>query len=1028
MNDWENPRLTGINKIPGHTMLVPFSSKADALNGERTLSPYFKLLNGAWRFQLYPRPGAVPENFQQPDFDGCDWEAIMVPGNWQIEGFGKPQYTNVVYPIPLDPPRVPSENPTGCYLHDFNLDDSWKGRRLLLKFAGVDSFFYLWVNGKLAGMSKGSRNPAEFEISALAKPGINRLAVQVMQWSDGTYLEDQDMWWLSGIFRDVSLTAIPQQDLFDVFAKASLDEKNQGNLQVETVLCNFGNGNRAGSLEIELFSPERISLLEAPLCEKFRNLKAETQCVLKFQARIPSITPWSAETPALYTLLLTLKNQRGEVLEHKSLKIGFRSLTLSNGNLLVNGVPIMLRGVNRHDFNTDLGRALSYDAMLDDVLLMKQHNINAVRTSHYPNDPRFYELCDQYGLYVVAEADLETHGFGYEKGKMPASWPEWEDAFTDRMTRMVEALKNHACVIIWSLGNEAGYDINHQKMLEWTRLRDPDRPIHYERETGYSEVDFISPMYATPEKCRDLLEQFPKDKPFFLCEYAHAMGNGPGGLEDYWQMFYSQPRMQGGFVWEWCDHGIRTATADGKPFFAYGGDFGEYPHDGNFVADGLVFPDKTPSPGLLELKKVLAPVRLEVQDIKKGLLKVTNHYDFLSLAHLHITWSLSENGKPLQSGILPQQELPARKSATLKIPFRMPDVVTPAAEYFLNVSFLLGTDTLWARCGHEIAWGQFQIPCKNKSASSPPSCSSETSCQENADKIFLYNSDVLMEFDKGLGTITALERAGRPLLLRGPKLKLWRAPTDNDRGGLTNSFETIWKKAGYDHLTERIDDITTTCDGNSGALQIDVLTRVAPPSLRKGITCQYSYTFYPDGTLRIELKGNPDADMPHFPRLGVQLLLPEDLASVIWFGLGPGESYPDCKTAERVGLFKTGVDQLYTRYVFPQENGNRSDVRRVAFHDLHQAGLLFAAEPMLNFSAHRFTPEELTAAKHPHEMNEREDIVLHLDAKQCGLGSGSCGPQPPDRYRIPAEPFAFSFLCKPLVPGELNDSSFFSLI
>jgi beta-galactosidase/beta-glucuronidase len=1028
MNDWENPLLCGINKVSARTILPPFSNQADALDGERTLSPYFKLLNGVWRFKLYPRPTAVPEDFPQSDFDSCDWEPIMVPGNWQIEGFGKPQYTNIDYPFPVDPPRVPSENPNGCYLHDFNLDDSWRGRRLLLNFAGVDSFFYLWVNGQFAGMSKGSRNAAEFEISALVKAGINHLAVQVMQWSDGSYLEDQDMWWLSGVFRDVSLTALPQQDIFDVFAKASLDEKNQGKLEIEASICNFSVENRAVTLEAELFSSEKKTLFEKPLIEKNRSLKAESQSLLSLQAGIPAVEAWSAETPVLYTLLLTLKNSRGKVLEYKSLKIGFRNIEIDGGNLLVNGVPVMLRGVNRHDFNTDLGRALSYEAMLDDILQMKRHNINAVRTAHYPNDPRFYQLCDQYGLYIIAEADLETHGFGYEKGKIPASWPEWEGAFLDRMTRMVEALKNHASIIVWSLGNEAGYDINHRKMMQWCRQRDPSRPIHYERETDYQEVDFISPMYATPEQCREMLEQFPQDKPFFLCEYAHAMGNGPGGLEDYWQMFYSQPRMQGGFVWEWCDHGIRTVTEDGKPFFAYGGDFGEHPHDGNFIADGLVFPDKSPSPGLIELKKVLAPIRLEAKDIKTGLLKISNHYDFISLEHLHLTWSLSENGKPLQSGILPPQKLTARKSATLKIPFRMPAALTPGAEYFLNVSFLLGTDTPWARCGHEVAWGQFAIPCQNQVPGKRPACSAETSCQESDEKIFLYNNDVLLEFDKGFGCITALERAGRPLLLRGPKLNLWRAPTDNDRGGMGNSFESAWKNAGYDHLRERIDEIDCACEGNSGAVQINVSSRVAAPALQKGIVCRYSYIFYPDGTLRVELEGTPDPGLPHFPRLGVQLLLPEELTSAIWFGLGPGESYPDSKTAQRVGLYKMSVDQLYTRYVFPQENGNRSEVRRVVFHDLHQAGLLFAAEPLMNFSAHRFSPEEISAAKHPHELRERSDIVLHLDARQCGLGSGSCGPQPPERYRIPAEPFTFSFLCKPLVPGELNDSSFFSLI
>ncbi len=654
MNDWENPGLLGINKLYGRTAYVPYDNKDAATICERTASPYFKTLNGAWKFSYYNSPAAVPEDFFEEDYDCCEWDEIVVPSNWQMKGYGNPHYTNVTYPIPVNPPFVPNENPTGCYIREFEIDESWNGKRILLMFNGVDSFFYVWVNGALAGMSKGSRLPAEFDITDICTHGVNRIAVQVMQWSDATYLEDQDMWWLSGIFREVSLMAVPEVDVLDIFAHTPLTgDYQKGDFSIDLTVNNFSGRKSKVKLEVELLDPDGDAVLDKPLSAGIASLAAGTQKTVTLKTLVENVRPWTAETPDLYTVVVTLKEAENTVLEYKSFKIGFRTIEIKDGRLLVNGSRIMFRGVNRHEFQTDLGRAVTYDAMVDDILQMKRHNINAIRTSHYANEPRFYEICDRYGLYVLAETDIETHGFGYEEGKNPSMWPEWEKAFVDRMQRMVEAFKNHASVVIWSLGNESGYGCNHDKMIEWTRSRDDSRPIHYERETSYQKVDLISPMYPSPEACEKMIEDLNLNKPFIMCEYAHAMGNGPGGLSDYWDTFHANKYMQGAFVWEWCDHGIRTYTEDGVEYYAYGGDFGEYPHDGNFIADGLVFPDKSPSPGLTELKQVIAPVQVQAKNLAKGQVSVHNYYDFLDLKHLNIVWSVSENGRPVQSGSLP---------------------------------------------------------------------------------------------------------------------------------------------------------------------------------------------------------------------------------------------------------------------------------------------------------------------------------------------------------------------------------------
>ncbi len=1026
MNDWENQKLTGINKQAPRTATIPFDDKTAALSCERTLSPYFKLLNGAWKFAYFTSPKEAPEDFFQEDFDCGEWEDIVVPSNWQMKGYGYPHYTNINYPIPKNPPFVPSENPTGCYIREFEINDDWSDRRIMLRFDGVDSFFYVWVNGQLAGMSKGSRNAAEFDITDIAQLGLNRITVQVLQWSDGTYLEDQDMWWLSGIFRDVSITALPSVDIFDIFAKPLLDKTGRnGLLDVEVELRNADDADQKSRIvEAELFDAFGNSVFAKPLETAVAKGGKGKPAKATLSATVPGVSPWSAETPVLYTLLLALKEKSGKVIEYKALKIGFRTVELKNGNMLVNGVAVMLRGVNRHEFNTDLGRALTREAMIEDLLVLKRHNVNAIRTCHYPDDPKFYDLCDEYGFYVMCEADLETHGFGYAEGKNPSMWPDWEKPFVDRMKMMVEAFKNHASIIVWSLGNEAGYGINHVKMAEAARSRDNTRLIHYERDEKGKTADMISTMYATPDRCRELVKLYCKKKPFILCEYAHAMGNGPGGLEDYWQTFFAHKEMQGGFIWEFCDHGIRTTDEEGHEYFGYGGDFGDEPNDGNFITDGLVFPDKTPSPGMIEAKKVYAPVRFAAKDLKKGIVTVSNHYDFRSLEHLSVVWSVSENGVPVQTGMLAPLKTRARTSEDVTVPFVFPANPKPGAEYFLNLTFSLGMDTLWARAGHEIAWGQFALPAKAPALKTVKTGLPKAEMDEDSQSFFIAADETLVEFSKSTGMITNWVVDGIPLLERGPRLNLFRAPTDNDRGGA--GLWKQWEAARFHQMQHSIQSVEADADKRT----IRVLSRMAPPVLAHGIECEYLYTFLPDGGFTLELKGTPKGeDLPCFPRLGFQMFLPDEMDRTQWFGLGPGESYQDTKEAQRVGLFKAEVDALYTKYVFPQENGNRSEVRRVAFYDLHATGFAVTGlNSLINFSMHRFTPEALHKAKHPHEIAHSENVCVNLDWMQTGIGSASCGASLPEKYQTPFKPFRFGMKFHPFRPGELNDTSFFTMV
>ena len=761
-----------------------------------------------------------------------------------------------------------------------------------------------------------------------------------------------------------------------------------------------------------LLDPLGETVFTQPLQEGL-HLDVEAEIALEVAVSVAAPRKWSAEEPVLYTLLISLRGPDGGVLEVQRWPVGFRQVEMKDQRVLVNGVPITIKGVNRHDSHPELGHAVSLASMRQDVLLMKQHNINTVRTSHYPNDPRWYDLCDRYGLYIIDEADLETHGMP-DLSQLSRD-PEWQAAYLDRAERMVQRDKNHPCVIVWSLGNESGYGENHIAMADWIHANDPTRLVHYEGATGWGNkeglsndcVDLVSTMYPTVESLITEGRRTDDPRPYFMCEYAHAMGNGPGNLQEYWDAIYAHDRLLGGCVWEWVDHGIRQQTESGEDWFAYGGDFGDKPNDGNFCIDGLIFPDRIPHTGLIELKKVLEPVKIEAVDLAKGTLRVTNRYDFRSLSHLAGHWTLREDSRILAQGALPALELPAGQTTEISLPYTLP-AGKPGAEYWLNIDFTLADSNCWAACGHEIAFAQFALP-----VTTPPvpvlalDAMPPIHLEEWDDHFLIAGDEFQPPFDRRRGTITCWNYHGLPLIVAGPELLAWRAPTDNDK-----HISHEWRNAGLDRLESRIDAVTLGVV-LPGALCIDVDATLVTYSLPPVFSCRYHYTIYGTGDVLIETTVTPREGLPHLPRLGLQLTMPAGFDNFAWYGRGPHENYSDRKQSARVGVYAGTVQEQHVPYVRPQENGNKDDVRWAAVTNLHGMGLLAVGQPLLNVSAQHYTTAELTSAQHTYELLRRAETVLHLDYRQGGLGSNSCGPAPLPQYLLQPEPVTFSVRLRP---------------
>ncbi|WP_399082811.1 glycoside hydrolase family 2 TIM barrel-domain containing protein [Streptomyces sp. BBFR2] len=944
-------------------------------------------LDGRWRFRLSPAATARDAAFAEPDFDDGRWDELRVPGHWVLQGHGAPAYTNTAYPFPVDPPRVPDENPTGDHRYRFDLPADWPDGPAVLHFGGVESCARVWLNGTELGHFKGSRLAHEFAVGPLLRRRGNVLAVRVHQWSSGSYLEDQDQWWLPGIFREVTLHSRPEGSVGDHFVHAGYDHTTG-----------------LGTLRVSSDPPGRVTVPALGLD------------LATGESATVAVRPWTAETPVLYDGELVTPGER------VPLRIGFRTVRVADGLLQVNGVRILLRGVNRHEFDPVRGRALDIATMRRDLLLMKRHNLNAVRTSHYPPHPAFLGLCDELGMWVVEECDLETHGFralGWRNN--PVDDPRWEPALLDRARRMVERDKNHPSVIMWSLGNECGTGRGLSAMAAWMRRRDPSRPLHYEGDPDCADTDVYSRMYADHaevERIGRRAEEPPADAalaahrrelPFVLCEYAHAMGNGPGGLSEYQRLFETYPRCQGGFVWEWLDHGLRRATPEGAEFHAYGGDFGEELHDANFVCDGLVLPDRTPSPGLTELKKVVEPVRITAggdgSDGPPPTVVIRNLHDVADLSGLAFRWAYEVDGAVWGSGTLEVPDTAAGAAAEVALPpVPSPPGGAPGGsgadgagpEAWWTVRAVLAEETAWAPAGHEVAWGQ--LPARAPGHRSGPPTRAWVAPRRSEAAIALGPG----VFDPATGLLTAV--AGEPV--RGPRLDVWRAPTDNDEaapGKPDPGPAAAWRRAGLHRMHHRTDAVTVSPEG------LTVRTRVAAAGTDAALRVVHRWSATAE-LLRLEVDVAPEGEWAvPLPRLGLRMAVPGGLGHARWFGGGPGEGYPDSRAAARLGRWESSVDALQTPYVRPQENGARPGVRWAELTRPDGTGLRIDGVPEFFLTARRWTTEELDAARHTTDLTPGDQVWLHLDHAQHGLGSRSCGPGVLPRHRLTAGPARFAF-------------------
>jgi len=1024
MKEWENPGLTGRNKEPAHATLVPFADVESARRRERGDSPFVRSLNGKWKFLLVPTPESAPPQFHGDTFDAGDWPELEVPGNWTVQGYDKPIYTNVQMPISTEPPAVPADdNPTGLYRRSFKVPGGWRGRRVFLVFGGVESAFYVYVNGREVGFSKGSRLPAEFDVTPYLRRGRNTVATKVIRWSDGSFLEDQDHWWMAGMYRDVYLVARPAVHLRDFFARPVFDEACvNAVLRVSAEVAACGAASAAEHVvELQLFDHRGKRVVRRVVREEVALKGPGSGGVVRLSVAVRKPKPWSAESPYLYTLVLSLLGPKGKTLEAVSCRVGFRQVVIRDGQMLLNGRPILLRGVNRHEHDERRGKTVSRESMVADIKLMKRFNINAVRTSHYPNDERWYELCNEYGIYVMDEANVECHAFPDRLTHEPG----WAPAFLERAVRMVERDKNHPCVVAWSLGNESGCGPNHAAMYGWIHDRDPSRPVHYEgachRREGTEHIsDMVSVMYPSVDRVIEHGRNPDPTRPFVICEFAHSMGNSTGNLQEYWEAVEGYPQNQGGFIWDWVDQGLRKTDENGVEYWAYGGDFGDEPNDKNFCINGLIWPDRKPHPAMWEYKKVIQPVAIEAVDLAEGRVRISNKNLFVDLGYLQGNWSLLCDGEAALSGRLPKLAIPPGESGMVKLPLRR-HRLKPGSEYWLHVSFRLLRRTQWARRGHEVAFEQFKMPYKP-----PPGPllrrggMARLDMHEDDRRLRVTAPEFDVVFDKDPVRIRSLVSHDVPLLRPGPLLNIWRAPTDNDGIKTTpRSFRLYgeWLEAGLDRLVVSTEHLVWRRVGPK-VFELRTETRHCAPDREAGFVCETVYRVYGSGDILVDTLVKPEPRLPLLPRIGLTMQVPAGFENLEWYGRGPHENYIDRNTGARVGLYAGTVDEQYVPYIVPQENGNKTDVRWASLRDDRGAGLLAVGAPLMEVSAKHFTDADLTAAMHTCELVRREEITLNLDYRQAGLGGGSCGPPTLKKYQVAPAPVFFRVRLRPLAPQD----------
>jgi len=1007
VNNWENFLQLHENRMAPRAYFFSYDSIKNAQTFQRELSSRFKLLSGQWTFNYFTNPLLVPEEFYSQKME--EWGQITVPNMWQMEGHGDLQYTDEGFPFPIDVPFVPTDNPTGAYQRTFTLGQQWDNKQTIIKFDGVETYFEVYVNGHYVGFSKGSRLTAEFDISSYVQQGENLLSVRVMQWADSTYIEDQDMWWTAGIFRDVYLVGKEHVHVQDLTVRTDFaDDYHSATLSCQVELENL-SATVASGYTLEYTLQDKGTVVAKGQCD---SLTIQDNSQASFAIDMVNPVHWTAENPYLYQLFITLKDAQGNIVEVIPQRVGFRDIKVRDGLFYINNQYVMLHGVNRHDNDHLKGRAVGMDRIEKDLILMKQHNINSVRTAHYPNDPRFYELCDIYGLFVMAETDVETHGFA-NVGDLSriTNDPAWESVFVDRAERHVHAQKNHPSIIMWSLGNESGYGCNIRAMYDATKAIDDSRLVHYEEDRDAEVVDVISTMYSRAQLMNHFGEH-PHDKPRIICEYAHAMGNGPGGLTEYQNVFYAHDHIQGHYVWEWCDHGVLARGENGQEFYKYGGDYGDYPNNYNFCMDGLIYPDQTPGPGLKEYKQVIAPVKIQAVEGKTNTFTIENKLWFTNLDDYTITADIRAEGETLRSVQFKVEELAANSAREITI--NLPEL--DEREAFINFTVRKDSRTLYSEANHDIAVYQFQL--KENTASEAEFVSHNAQAlvtTESRLEHVIEGHNFALTFSKVNGKLTSWRFNGEELIQSEPRLNFFKPMIDNHK----QEYEGLWHPAHLQIMQEHFR--TLQVEATDDSVSITTTSIIAPPVFDFGMRCTYRYQINAQGHLNVELSGERYGDYPHvIPVIGLDLGINGSFDQVSYYGRGPEENYQDSRQANLIDVYHSTVADMFENYPFPQNNGNRQHVRWASLTNRHGTGLLVKPQQEINFSAWFYTNQNLHEAQHTIELEKSGYITLNLDHQVMGLGSNSWGSEVLDSYRVYMDEFRYGLTLMPLQVGDCS--------
>ena len=1011
-NEWENPQILDRGKEAGRSSFLIFCNEEELKSNDPQKSELYQSLNGKWKFNIVKNPSQRPQDFYATDLDDSDWKDIRVPSNWEIAGYDIPIYTNIVYPFPKNPPFIGGDyNPVGSYRRTFTVADSWKDKEIMLHFGSITGYARIFLNGKEVGMTKASKTPAEFNITQFLKKGENLIAVQVFRWHDGSYLEDQDFWRLSGIERDVYLQAMPKTAVWDFFVKSELDDQYKNGIFTLDVTLKYFENNKIKNpaVKVDLFDQEGKVIFS-----ENKKIIAKEQKI-SFKKAIENVKQWSAETPNLYRYTITLLDNKGKTLQIISQKTGFRKIEIKDAQLLVNGKAVLVKGVNIHEHDDVNGHVPNPELMIKDLRLMKEHNINAIRMSHYPHDGHFYDLCDEYGFYVVDEANIETHGMGaelqgkFDKSKHPAYLPEWAPAHLDRIKRMFATDKNHPSIIIWSLGNECGNGPVFYDAYDWLKQIDSTRPVQFEQAGENRNTDIVAPMYPGIKSMKEYANS-QKSRPYIMCEYSHAMGNSNGNFQEYWDIINSSKHMQGGFIWDWVDQGIKTKNEKGVIFWAYGGDLGgeKLQNDENFCANGLVSANRIPHPGLLEVKKVYQNIQLQFSD---GELDITNHFNFTNLSNYIFKWELIKDGLAAKSG---EFNVEANPGESKKVNLDL-DSIDENSEYFLNVFAVSKFDEPLVAKGHEFAREQFAIGkssyFKNNKMTNNDS-KLKYSIKNNL--LSFETENIAGEFDLKKGEILKyrLKNDDTTIFTSFPTPYFWRAPTDNDFGSAMQNKLVIWKEASNNPEVMSVNLDKNAAEG--------LLVKVIYQLTQADVPYTIHYLIQNDGSIKItaaiDLAGK---DLPELPRFGMRMKLNGAYDNLSYYGRGPWENYSDRNTASFLGQYSDKIINQYTRtYIRPQEAGYKTDVRWLTLKNTKGQGLKIEGQQPVGFSALNISTEDLDPGKkksqrHPSDLDldSQDAVYLHLDYKQRGVGGDtSWGSLPHEPFRLLEKKYSYSYV------------------